>query len=431
MKISCPACSAKYSIADDKLAGRLAKIRCRKCETTIVIDGKVNPPAVRSGDADAQPQGSVLPAVASGPTEYSIDFGENDQRSMLLDQLVAAYNDGQVTADTFVWAEGFDDWKPLGEVDEIVEALHNAAGAAPAEPPAPAPEFTASSPWEAPARLGSAPRAATRPQGADLFGRIEHVGSEEDVTTSAPEDPPPHAQATGARNESSVLFSLSALTSAAATSRQARPASSPGGRDDSGLIDLKALTEAAARSDAVQAQAPIGMPLMAPPLFSGAGPLGGAIPTPIGGSAFDARPQSKNRMGLFIGGGLVVAALVVAAAIVTRPVPPPPAPPPQVAAAAPVVPVPVPVPTVDEKAKAEEEAKKAAEAEAKAKEEEAKKPAATRRWRPRPKTDDSTPVTATKPGGDAPKEKKPQPKASPCGCAPSDLQCHMRCSAGG
>ena len=39
MKISCPACSAKYSIADEKVTDKLAKIRCRKCGATIVIDG--------------------------------------------------------------------------------------------------------------------------------------------------------------------------------------------------------------------------------------------------------------------------------------------------------------------------------------------------------------------------------------------------------
>ncbi|MCC6899815.1 MAG: zinc-ribbon domain-containing protein, partial [Polyangiaceae bacterium] len=30
MKISCPACAAKYSIADEKVQDKLAKIRCRK-----------------------------------------------------------------------------------------------------------------------------------------------------------------------------------------------------------------------------------------------------------------------------------------------------------------------------------------------------------------------------------------------------------------
>ena len=37
MKISCATCSANYSLADEKVAGRSFKIRCRKCGTPIVV----------------------------------------------------------------------------------------------------------------------------------------------------------------------------------------------------------------------------------------------------------------------------------------------------------------------------------------------------------------------------------------------------------
>src|SRR5690606_27799904 len=126
-----------------------------------------------------------------------------DQRSMSLTQVVDAYNRGEISAEHYVWADGFDDWRALGEVDAIVEALHAAASGGVAS--------------------GPAPRAAAvgGSRGADLFGGIDQAGSEEDVTTSAVQpDPMPAAPAaTGARNESSVLFSLSALTSAASHSK--------------------------------------------------------------------------------------------------------------------------------------------------------------------------------------------------------------------
>src|SRR5690606_31001719 len=84
VKISCPSCQAKYSIADEKVQDRLAKIRCRKCGTTIVIDGKVSPASVYAADAgaDASPEtggsaaveqpGSSAGAQASG-VEYTVD----------------------------------------------------------------------------------------------------------------------------------------------------------------------------------------------------------------------------------------------------------------------------------------------------------------------------------------------------------------------
>ena len=39
MKIVCDSCSAKYSIADEKVAGKVFKIRCKKCSEVIVVRG--------------------------------------------------------------------------------------------------------------------------------------------------------------------------------------------------------------------------------------------------------------------------------------------------------------------------------------------------------------------------------------------------------
>ena len=37
MKIQCQSCQAKYTIADEKVLGKIVKIRCKKCSATIVI----------------------------------------------------------------------------------------------------------------------------------------------------------------------------------------------------------------------------------------------------------------------------------------------------------------------------------------------------------------------------------------------------------
>jgi predicted Zn finger-like uncharacterized protein len=39
MKIVCDNCGAKYSIADEKVAGKVFKIRCKKCTHVIVVRG--------------------------------------------------------------------------------------------------------------------------------------------------------------------------------------------------------------------------------------------------------------------------------------------------------------------------------------------------------------------------------------------------------
>ncbi len=258
MKIACPSCSARYAIPDEKIEGKVAKIRCRKCGASIEADGRTTPAtiglasdgaaadevaAMSAPDAAESAPDAAPEAAAEVPAGlYSVDLGESDQRNMSLTEIIDAYNDGEITAETYLWADGMADWQPLGEVAEIVDALHAAAegegdvaaadapaAAADADPVVPAAEPEPAAPAPEPAI--AAPEPETEPQPAAEAPQPE------------PEpEPEPAAPFTGGRDESSVLFSLSALTS----SHSHAPPSSSGpasvGDDDSGLIDLKALT---------------------------------------------------------------------------------------------------------------------------------------------------------------------------------------------
>ncbi len=427
MKISCPSCSAKYSISDEKVVSRLAKIRCRKCGATIVIDGKVNPPNVTTSAGGDGPDAHEH-AEAAG-TEYSVDMGEGDQRTMPLAEIVAAYNAGQITGETYVWADGFADWKPLSDVEEIVEALHSTStGTARGSAPHAAP---AASPWEAKPQVTPSPaRAAAKPVrggASDLFGRIEKAGAEEDVSTSAPDG------ATGSRNESSVLFSLSALTSASKPSqtgsRSSAAATSAASREDSGLIDLKALTAAAVKAEPIATgiSAPVMAPLAAPPLGVAA-PLGLGSPLGAGALGIDPAP-GKSKTGLYLAIGLVVSAVIIALAVILKPTPPPvvvapPAPPPP----APVLPSAAPTPTLA----ATPPPTGSPSAEAASSAEAPKKRATYGGGAHHGATGGGTKKPSTSSGSgdsDSSPPPAPKPKTGNCGCAPADLQCAMRCSA--
>jgi predicted Zn finger-like uncharacterized protein len=434
VKISCPSCSAKYSIADEKVASRLAKIRCRKCGATIVIDGKVNPPSVTAtsgGDA-----GEAHDAAEAAGSEYSVDFGEGDQRTLPLGDIVAAYNAGQITGETYVWADGFADWKPLSDVQDIVDALHAAAGGGAGSRPQ-----ASAAPWDAkPAAAAVQPtpeRAAARPaRGAtsDLFGRIDRAGSEDEVATSAPEAAG-GSGGTGARNESSVLFSLSALTSASKPSQTGSRSSSSGvnlggatnaSREDSGLIDLKALTAAAVKTESAAAggggggfAAPAMAPLAASPLGVAA-PLG--LGSPMGSGLGGDIAPAKSKTGLFIAIGIVVAAVIVALALILRPTPPPVV----VAPPAPPAPAPTPTPTPPPTLAAQPPATGAPSAE----EPEKKKPTGVVH-RPSGGTRKPSGGTTTPPAGGGDTPPPPPKKTNNCGCSPSDLNCNMRCRAKG
>ena len=53
MKIVCDACQAKYSISDDKVQGKVFKIRCKKCSNIIVVRGGAGGAAEASGRVQA------------------------------------------------------------------------------------------------------------------------------------------------------------------------------------------------------------------------------------------------------------------------------------------------------------------------------------------------------------------------------------------
>src|SRR5579884_993649 len=132
MKITCQSCQSKYNVADEKVQGKVVKIRCRKCGATIVVNASAggttngstagHEPAASRAHADVQQPGT------DDGGEWHVNVAEGDQRTMRLPELVAAYNTGVVTAETFIWADGMDDWKPLGEVEAVVLALHASAG---------------------------------------------------------------------------------------------------------------------------------------------------------------------------------------------------------------------------------------------------------------------------------------------------------------
>ncbi|MCU0690731.1 MAG: zinc-ribbon domain-containing protein [Polyangiaceae bacterium] len=260
-----------------------------------------------SGAQQPPQEAGATGATDGGGALFSVLIAEGDQRDMGMREIVDAYNCGRVTSETFVWAEGQPDWMPLGQVPAIVDALNAASLAVDAvaatdatteppfgvEPPvlAPAPATFAAKPQPAheprpapaaqlfggaSAQPAPAPAAAAAPQApllaadasnpepsplfgggagaavrenrratsVDLFGAQASAGADEEVATSAPHvGPAAGAKPLGARDESSVLFSLSALTAAAGTTKAAGAPGGSNGKEDSGLIDLRALAD--------------------------------------------------------------------------------------------------------------------------------------------------------------------------------------------
>jgi predicted Zn finger-like uncharacterized protein len=323
MKITCQSCQSKYTIADDKVQGKIVKIRCKKCNETIVVNG-----------SDPSGQGGYTPEPAGGyggGDVWTVNVGDGDQRTMTDADLVAAYQSGAVNDETYCWKDGMGDWLPLREIDQLAEAVSAtralvSASIPPEEnatrminngPAAGSPAAYASGGNGSGA--GGFPQAARRAggrAGGDLFRGAAQAGGEDDVMTSAPQNmPQPSAdeqKPTGQRNENSVLFSLAALTSKGESSR---PAPMPGS-EQSGLIDIRQLSaqmgqiteKKQSRVDDIMnltSGAAYNQALSAPVLSAPALDQYGAAPDAGGAAA-----GNRNRTLLFaaIGGVLIIAA---------------------------------------------------------------------------------------------------------------------------
>src|SRR6516164_5550049 len=130
MKITCQACAAKYTIADEKVVGKVVKIRCKKCGASIVINGN-DPSGASAGIADAQ----NLDYTEGAAQAWTVNVAEGDQRTMEDAEIVGAYRTGVVNDETYCWKEGMPDWLPLREIAQLYGACTAGHGAVPTDPP--------------------------------------------------------------------------------------------------------------------------------------------------------------------------------------------------------------------------------------------------------------------------------------------------------
>ncbi|MFP6686423.1 MAG: GYF domain-containing protein, partial [Polyangiaceae bacterium] len=213
MRFNCQNCGAKYQIADEKVAGKTVRMKCRKCGTVIQVRARpteagivpsyvgplpapatgsqppaaerefaprVAPVPVATGSQPDEPtvvmskpltdmlkaSGSTLGPGATPPgsndaaTEWFVGLGGEPVGPVPKSYLASEFESGRVRADSLVWCEGMGDWKPLGSVGALADIAR------------------ASSPGSVPPAKVSAPVALTRvkPTSAPAPPRAAPVG---------------------------------------------------------------------------------------------------------------------------------------------------------------------------------------------------------------------------------------------------------------
>lgn len=353
MKIVCGSCQAKYSIADEKVAGKVFKIRCKRCSEVIVVRGDQEEAADAPSPAPAEeaPPDAIWHVVING--EQAGPYSATQLSEMM--------NGGQLDWEAYVWAEGFENWLPMRDVPDLVSAI---SGPAPREEPEPeparavAPVYAVAQPAYA-ANGGPVGYAVQPSMGADPFaddsattagvfgssvgqpaarsnlfggngGDSPFESPESRVVASAPSPRVSAEQAmTGARNENSVLFSLKNLQALATGSNAPAASMGTSGRpgfaqgEGSGLIDIRALATATGVNDQGREASEKDALLSLGSAQAGAfGALGSPMLTP---NRSDEESSKKGLVMAIVGGFALLAIAGIAAAVILKPAPSAPA----------------------------------------------------------------------------------------------------------
>ncbi len=349
MRITCDSCGAKYNVADEKVQGKIVKIRCKKCSNVILVNGKIEAfsaaeaPVAPSSHGASHGEGSHGEGALAAVAVYHVNVAENDQRELQMSEIVAGYREGWITNDMFVWTEGMGDWLPLEQVDVIVAAVRQDAPRVSA-PYVSTPSvdalssealssealsegYLAAIPPAGPSAEARRVRRDEAREGRDLFAApsasspfafpsssTQATSETADVAHASRPAPAGFGEApglTGERGEDSVLFNVGAL----AVKQPEAPS-----KENSGVIDLRALVAANEERTTAAVQASEA-PVMS--LFA-AGPAAFDTQAGISHARHQEPRKPKRALGAFVGlagVGLLVASGAAALVAMNKPVP--------------------------------------------------------------------------------------------------------------
>ena len=330
MKIVCDACQAKYSISDDKVQGKVFKIRCKKCSNIIVVRGGAG--AAEPAPAPAQEKDTRVyeygyeggdHAPAGDESVWHVVINQDQVGPMTAVEVQQRFSGGEIDTETYIWREGFSDWLPLAQVDTFAQLM--ASGGAPSR-------SGGGGGGNAVAAMfgGGEDAAPARSDPGDLFAaaasNARHDDDGGDLFGNKPAAAPSsqaNSKMRGERNENSVLFSLNNLAQLAsdkpmAASSHAASASSASGAatggsggEGSGLIDIRSMASAYLGGPGGGPSKPVSAGVGSIddlPVFGGGGFSEPAVIVPM-----SARPSSNKLVYALIGsvGVLAVAAVIV------------------------------------------------------------------------------------------------------------------------
>lgn len=291
MKFLCDRCKTRYSIGDDRVRGKILKIRCKNCANVITVrEGMEAPPDDGGAAAGRRNPTTMIPAIQESKLASPLNAAfsaqlakpppalEEEWYVSIEGEQSGPFNLGEAQrwvaskaydADLHCWSEGFDDWLPVDKVSHFRGLRQKPV--APPKPAAPPPM----------------PRVA--PRAASVAAPAPHRPAPIDES-----EPKPLFAATMASLERSASTTLPPVSAPATKTNGAPPIPSVTGNQKSGGARAPAIPSAKA-SGAV------------PAVVAKPSPNGSAVPSPS-----TPKGTGPNRSGTVQGVSAGAAALAAA-----------------------------------------------------------------------------------------------------------------------
>src|SRR5262245_5222300 len=130
MKFVCDSCSTKYSIADERVRGRVLKIRCKSCNHVITVRDEAHRQAESVNESIGSSFGptqfkegsdsTVLSAVPPGDAignEWYVSFDGEQEGPYSIDRACERVREQQPKGkEAHAWRPGFFIWLPVDDV---------------------------------------------------------------------------------------------------------------------------------------------------------------------------------------------------------------------------------------------------------------------------------------------------------------------------
>ncbi len=152
MKFHCDRCSTKYSISDERVRGKILKIRCKNCSDVITVrdpakaasSKAVKKKQPQKGKASQHSSEPKAKAPESFEAEWYVSEDGDQEGPFTLNAAIDWVRSKSVGADLFCWSDGFDDWLPVDKVSHFRGIRPEVPFAPPSEVvPTPKPLFAA------------------------------------------------------------------------------------------------------------------------------------------------------------------------------------------------------------------------------------------------------------------------------------------------